>query len=92
MSDPVRALILLLVLLVYFLPSMVAIRRERSGGVIILNVFWGWTLVGWFVALTWAMSLKMPRKTEPEPVPIGRVIDRPTATRVTNRASSARRV
>ena len=77
MSDPVRAsLILLIVILVYVLPSIVAIGRERSGGPIILNLFLGWTVVGWFVALAWAALLKRPSKSEPAPVVIGRVVAR----------------
>ena len=75
MSDPVRAsLVLLIVILVYFLPSIVAIRRERSAGPIAVNMFLGWTLVGWFVALAWAFSLKMPSKAEPAPLVLGRVV------------------
>ena len=79
MSDPVRAsLILLIVILVYVLPSIVAIGRERSGGPIILNLFLGWTVVGWFVALVWAALLKRPSKPEPARVAIGRVVARNT--------------
>jgi len=41
-----------LVLLLYFLPSFVAIaRRNRLTAVIVLNLLLGWTVLGWFVAL-----------------------------------------
>ena len=48
----------LIVLLLYFLPSIVAIRRQmRSAlGVMVVNFFLGWTLIGWVVALAWAVS------------------------------------
>ena len=48
----------LIVLLLYFLPSIVAIRRHmRSAlGVMVVNFFLGWTLIGWVVALAWAVS------------------------------------
>jgi hypothetical protein len=57
-----EALVLLgalaVVLGLYFLPSFVAgHRRHPSGGaVIILNLLLGWTLLGWVVALVWAMT------------------------------------
>lgn len=48
----------LIVLLLYFLPSIVAIRRQmRSAlGVMVVNFFLGWTLIGSVVALAWAVS------------------------------------
>ena len=42
----------------YFLPSFVAAGRDGAGGPIVLNLFLGWTLLGWVVALAWAASLK----------------------------------
>ena len=55
------ALIILLVLLaLYFLPCWVAFARdiEDVNGIIIVNLLLGWTLVGWVVALVWAVSGK----------------------------------
>lgn len=34
----------------YFLPTLVAVK-ERRGSVFILNLFFGWTLLGWVIAL-----------------------------------------
>lgn len=53
--------ILLLVLLgavLYFLPSIVAYARkhQNSGAILILNIFLGWTFIGWVVALVWSMT------------------------------------
>lgn len=44
--------------LIYFLPSLIASkRRHRSGGsVFVLNLFLGWTLIGWVVALAISLS------------------------------------
>jgi len=39
---------------IYFLPSIVGIGRKNSGAILILNLFLGWTFIGWVVALTWA--------------------------------------
>jgi hypothetical protein len=55
-------LVLLAVLVaVYFLPAFIASRRKvpHSGSVVVVNVFLGWTLIGWVVAL--AMACRDPR-------------------------------
>ena len=65
-------LILLLIgLAIYFLPSIVASKRNapRTGAIIALNIFLGWTLVGWVIALVWAIA-----ETPPE-VPTRRPTD-----------------
>lgn len=42
----------------YWLPTIIAIaRRTHSAlGVAALNFFLGWTGVGWFLALMWALA------------------------------------
>jgi hypothetical protein len=42
----------------YFLPSIVASNRKHHniGAVVVVNVFLGWTFVGWVVALAMAAS------------------------------------
>ena len=44
-------------LLLYLLPSFVAVKREHENqmGVVALNFFAGWTLIGWIACLVWAM-------------------------------------
>lgn len=41
---------------IYFLPSIVAYSRNhtKSIQIFILNIFLGWTFIGWIVALIWA--------------------------------------
>lgn len=46
-------------LLVYFIPAIVAHGKPQFASVLVLDIFLGWTLVGWVVALAWAL------KTEP---------------------------
>ncbi len=45
-------------LLLLFLPAVIAqVRRHPNAGLILLvNLFFGWTFVGWIVALVWACS------------------------------------
>jgi len=44
----------------YLLPSIVAVTRKvpNSGSVIVINVFLGWTFIGWVVALAMAVRTK----------------------------------
>lgn len=41
---------------IYFIPTIVAGVREQPNGIsiFILNLFLGWTYVGWVVCLVWA--------------------------------------
>lgn len=50
--------ILLLALCLYFAPTLVGIRRLHTSraGIAVINVFLGWTFLGWVVALAWAYS------------------------------------
>jgi hypothetical protein len=54
----VLCLIGLVGLCVYFLPTIVASHRRHpsSIGIFILNLFLGWSVLGWVVSLVWAAS------------------------------------
>ena len=51
-------LIVLLLFPLYFLPTIIAYARKNShsAGIFILNIFLGWTVLGWIGALIWAFS------------------------------------
>lgn len=40
----------------YFLPSIIALLRSKRDtlAIFLLNLFLGWSVVGWIVALVWA--------------------------------------
>jgi hypothetical protein len=41
----------------YFIPTIVAVKRNaNTGPVIVINVFLGWTLLGWVAALALAVA------------------------------------
>jgi hypothetical protein len=42
---------------IHFLPTIIAaLRQSRSVvGIFLLNLFLGWTVIGWIVALVWAL-------------------------------------
>jgi hypothetical protein len=40
----------------YFLPSIIALARSKRDllAIFLLNLFLGWSVIGWIVALVWA--------------------------------------
>jgi hypothetical protein len=45
-------------LLFYFVPTLVARGKNRFSSILVLNIFLGWTVIGWVGALIWAMNEK----------------------------------
>lgn len=47
-----------LLLFPYFLPTIIAVLRRKSSaiGIFFLNLFLGWTFIGWIGALIWALT------------------------------------
>lgn len=41
-------------ILIYFLPTLCGQKKKNVWGIFILNLFLGWTFIGWVVALVWA--------------------------------------
>jgi len=39
----------------YFLPSIVGRKKKNANAICVLNIFLGWTFIGWIVALVWAL-------------------------------------
>lgn len=52
--------VILVVIVLYFLPTVVAVKRDipNKGTVIVLNIFLGWTFLGWIVALALSFGSK----------------------------------
>lgn len=51
-------LILLILILIYFFPFIIARDRKHpnQASIFVVNIFFGWTLLGWVLALVWAVS------------------------------------
>jgi hypothetical protein len=51
----------------YLIPTIIAIVRKvpNVGSVIVINLFLGWTLIGWVVALAMAATSTQPRVASP---------------------------
>ncbi len=45
-------------LIAYFLPTIIAAARNhhRSTAILVLNLFLGWTIIGWVISLVWALK------------------------------------
>ena len=52
------AVLIAILSLLYFLPFAIAFNKKRanSGAIFAINLFLGWSLIGWVVALVWAMK------------------------------------
>ena len=52
------AVLIALLSLFYFLPFAIAFNRKRAntGAIFALNLFLGWSLIGWVVALVWSLK------------------------------------
>jgi len=50
------ALTLVVVAAIYFIPSIMANQhnKENKNAIFIVNLFLGWTFIGWVIALCWA--------------------------------------
>lgn len=57
-SGTMAVLLFIVGLIFYFIPALNASRRKHTNSVAVflLNLFLGWTLVGWVVALVWSAS------------------------------------
>ena len=46
-------------LALYFLPTIIVLARRKKNvlGPVLVNVLLGWTVIGWIVALIWALTV-----------------------------------
>ena len=45
-------------LILYFMPTIIAGARNRKNGgaIFVLNLFLGWTFIGWVGAMVWSLK------------------------------------
>jgi T4 superinfection immunity protein len=67
---------MLLLLIFYFLPAVIASQRHtKHGGMIFLiNFVFGWTILGWIAALIWAI-VEAPQDQKPQEHALPNAID-----------------
>jgi len=65
-GESALSLMLLLVILfvgfLYLLPSILTFTRKKDNkvAILLLNIFLGWSLIGWIISLVWAVSKDTP--------------------------------
>jgi len=49
-------------LVFYFLPTILAFARDKrdATAILVLNILLGWTVIGWVIALVWALKHDVP--------------------------------
>ncbi len=55
--------IILVALSIYFLPTIIGRKRRNFNSILLLNLFLGWTFIGWVLALIWAVSKEKKEMT-----------------------------
>ncbi|NQD74117.1 superinfection immunity protein [Pseudomonas sp. CM27] len=68
MSDFLAFLMAVAAFILYFAPTFVAAKRKHPNGtpIALLNIFLGWTFIGWLAALIWSASaIKTEAQTQP---------------------------
>ena len=50
-------LLVVLIFALYFLPTLIAFLRQHKNklAIFLLNLFLGWTVLGWVVSLVWSV-------------------------------------
>jgi hypothetical protein len=59
--EGISILLIVLAACLYFIPTIVGWNTKSQTGILIVNLFFGWTLLGWVIALVWAVA--SPRET-----------------------------
>ncbi len=72
LTGPISLVLFLLGALVYLAPTGLAIYRDcqSMAWITLVNVFLGWTILGWFAALGWAVSGKVRVAVHPPALPV----------------------
>jgi hypothetical protein len=54
------AIVVVIALEIYFLPSTISFNRDQPNrfAILALNLFMGWTLIGWVVSLVWSLTAR----------------------------------
>jgi hypothetical protein len=62
---PPELILLLLLLVPYCVPTIVAFSRRHpnAAAICVLNILLGWTIIGWVGTLIWSLSAIQPRQT-----------------------------
>ena len=48
--------IIIIAIVIYFVPFLLAYNHKNVTAIFALNLFLGWTFIGWVAALVWALT------------------------------------
>jgi T4 superinfection immunity protein len=63
-------------ILLYFLPTIIGRYKADAMGIFLVNLLFGWTVIGWFIALIWAYAGERYIPVQAVPVSSGRFCSR----------------
>jgi len=63
---------LIFLVLLYFLPTIIARDKHDVMAIFLVNLLFGWTVIGWFIALIWACAAERYVPIRAVPVSSGR--------------------
>ena len=69
-------LVVVILISFYFLPASLAWNKKKASRIISLNLFLGWTVVGWIIAFVWAITAERQQRQ------IKAILNRPTTRSV----------
>lgn len=49
-------IVLMMAIFFYFLPSVVGSKKKNANAIFVMNLFLGWSVIGWIIALIWATT------------------------------------
>ncbi len=64
LSNTVTVVVLLVIALIYMLPTLIAFGREhpRRADIAVINILLGWTLIVWIGVFLWASLVRVERE------------------------------
>lgn len=71
MDETAVVILIIVVAFIYFMPTIVAAidKKQNAAAIFLLNLFLGWTLIGWVAALVWAATKDMQPTIVDKPSP-----------------------
>jgi hypothetical protein len=52
-----------LMVVLYFLPAIIAHNKRDSSKILLVNLLFGWTVIGWCIAFVWACAAEPAVRT-----------------------------
>lgn len=56
LTNPERMIHILILAALYFIPTIIGWNHKNGTAIFLLNLFLGWTFLGWVAALIWAVA------------------------------------